>query len=210
MLRAGVDHSPWYAILAIGIGLTAMASVIPADATDPPAEPEEGETTAGEPDAGGDSGAVADAIHPDAVSPFLKRTYSTKPKKLWKALLEELPAAGYPPEEVEQDRRTVRTAFVDFDQANYVQPVADLPPRFGGGYTILQMLKVKSGKASIEAIVAPIEGGAELKLRARLLVQGLDRKRGIRVLTDRRSSGVIEAEFLARLESRQGLKRLPD
>ena len=164
MLRAGVGHFPWNAILAIAIGLTAMVSVIPADATDPPAEPEEGETAGVEPDVVGDSGAAAEAIHPEAVSPFLKRTYSTKPKKLWKALLEELPAAGYPPEEVEEDRRTVRTSFVDFDQANYVQPVADMPPRFGGGYTILQMLKVKSGKASIEAIVAPIEGGAELKL----------------------------------------------
>lgn len=204
MFQINPPRASWSAILPTAIGLAVMVAVIPAAGSDNPAPPPEGQ----ESEAPGETG--AGAIHPDAVSVFLKRTYTARPKKLWKALLGELPAAGYPPEEVDEARRTVTTSFVDFDQANYAQPVAEMPPRFGGGYTILQMVKVKLGKVSIEGIITPIEGGSELQLRARLLVQGLDRKRGIRVLTDRRSAGVIEGEFLARLESRQGLKRLQD
>jgi hypothetical protein len=218
MMEAEVGRFFRSAILVSGVlGMAILA----AGADDPPVPPDQGVTTGTDPagsmpaaDSGeqpdADTAADAEAIHPDAVSPFLRRGYAMKPKRLWKALLEELPAAGFPPEETDEDRRTVKTAFVDFDQDQHTHPVADMPPRFGGGYTILQMVKVKTGKVSIEAIVTPIDGGAELKLRARLLVQGLDRKRGIRVLTDRRSSGVIEAGFLARLEEKQGLRRIPD
>jgi hypothetical protein len=60
----------------------------------------------------------------------------------------------------------------------------------------------------MEAIVSKAERGSELKLRTRILVQGIDRRKGIRVLTDRRSSGVIEAEFLLRLEQALGLERI--
>jgi hypothetical protein len=206
--------------LALALGLGAL-SILPGAADDPP--PPSGEATGGSapdtegvpaseavPEPGPDAQSEDEAIHPDAVSPFLKRAYTTKPKRLFKVLIEELTAAGFPPEETDAEQRTVKTAFVDFDQDKHDHPVAEMPPRFGGGYHILQMLKVKTGKVSIEAIVAPVEGGSQLNLRARLLVQGLDRKRGIRVLTDRRSSGVIEAEFLARLEEQQRLKRIPE
>ncbi len=210
MFQIGPPRASWSAILPTAIILAVMVAVIPAAGFDNPAPPPEGPEGEGPGETETPGETESGAIHPDAVSVFLKRTYAARPKKLWKALVGELPSAGYPPEEVDEARRTVKTSFVDFDQENYAQPVAEMPPRFGGGYTILQMVKVKLGKVSIEGIVKPIEGGSELQLRARLLVQGLDRKRGIRVLTDRRSAGVIEGEFLARLESHQGLKRLQD
>jgi len=46
------------------------------------------------------------------------------------------------------------------------------------------------------------EGGAELKMRARILVMGLDRVKQVRVLVDRRSTGVIESDFIHKLEAR--------
>ncbi len=145
-------------------------------------------------------------INPDAVSSFITRAYEIKPKKLWKGLLETLQAAGYPPEEVDEKARRVKTSFVDFDEKNFSEPVAGEPPAFGPDYPILQLLKVREGKVSLEAVVALTDKGAALSLRARLLVHGLDRRRRLGVLTDRRSSGVIEAAILKTLEDRLGIK----
>jgi len=145
-------------------------------------------------------------INPDAVSSFISRGYGIKPKKLWKGLLETLQAAGYPPEEVDEKARRVKTSFVDFDEKNFPEPVAGDPPAFGPDYPILQLIKVREGKVSLEAVIAPTDEGSALSLRARLLVHGLDRKRHLRVLTDRRSSGVIEAALLKTLEDRLGIK----
>ncbi len=145
-------------------------------------------------------------IHPDAVSSFLTRLYTMKPKKLWKGLLETLQASGYPPEEVDETHRTVKTSFVDFQQKDYPEDVGEEAPEFGPSYRILQLRHVVEGKVSLEVIVAPGERGSALSIRARVLVHGLDRARRIPVLTDRRSSGVIEKEFLKKLESRLGLE----
>jgi hypothetical protein len=145
-------------------------------------------------------------IPPDAVSSFVTRSYRVKPKKLWKSLLETLQSAGYPPEDVDESARRVKTSFVDFDEKNFPQPVGGDPPEFTPDYPILQQIKVKEGKVSLEAVVAPADGGAQLSLRARLLVHGLDRRRRLRVMTDRRSSGVIETTIFKRLEDELGIK----
>jgi hypothetical protein len=147
-------------------------------------------------------------IAPQLVSPYQTRIYRIKPKKLWKALLEHLETAGYPPEEIDEATRTVKTSFVDFDQDDYSEQVTDPPPYLSPKYPILQMVRVREGKVSLEGVVEKEKGGAALRLRARILVQGLDRRQGIRVLTDRRSSGVIETEFLRRLEDGLGLVRV--
>jgi hypothetical protein len=147
-------------------------------------------------------------IHPDAVSPFETRVYKIKPKRLWKGLLEALEEAGFPPEEIDEGSWTIRTSFVDFKQSDYSEQVAGRPPLFGPDYQIYQKIPVVEGKVSLEATVSEKDRGSELRLGARLLVQGLDRRRSIMVLTDRRSSGVIESEFLAKLEEKLGLKRL--
>lgn len=149
-------------------------------------------------------------VAPEVQSPFQTRTYRARPKKLWKDLLEQLEAAGFPPEEVDDDRFTVRTSFVDFKQDDYSEAVADRPPYLSPRYPILQMVKVREGKVSLEAIIARKGRASELKLRARILVQGVDRRQGIRVLTDRRSSGVIESDFLLKLETALGLERIVD
>ncbi len=144
----------------------------------------------------------------DDLGPFLVRTYKIKPKKLWKELLETLQASGYPPEEVDEEAMSVKTSFVDFSQKTYAEEVAEPPPRLGPNYHILQMNRVLQGKVSLEVHVAPKERGAELRIRARILVQGLDRQKQIRVLVDRRSVGVIEGEFLIKLQETLGLERL--
>jgi hypothetical protein len=145
---------------------------------------------------------------PDELGPFLVRTYKIKPKKLWKGLLETLQASGYPPEELVEQEMSVKTSFVDFSQKTYSEEVAEPPPRLGSNYHILQMNRVLQGKVSLEAHVASKERGAELRIRARILVQGLDRQKSIRVLVDRRSVGVIEGEFLIKLQEALGLERL--
>lgn len=145
---------------------------------------------------------------PDIQSEFLSRTYKIRPAKLWKGLLEALAAEGFPPEESNQDTRTVKTSFVDFTQDKYPTQVAEPPMRLGRGYHILQMIKVKGGKVSLEAVVAPSRNGTELRVRARILVMGLDRVRRVRVLVDRRSTGVIESDFIHRLEERLGIEHL--
>jgi hypothetical protein len=149
-------------------------------------------------------------IAPQLVSPYQTRIYRIKPKKLWKTLLEHLEAAGYPPEEVDEATMTVKTSFVDFDQQDYSEQVTDPPPYLSPKYPILQMVRVREGKVSLEGMVSKEKRRSTLKLRARILVQGVDRRRGIRVLTDRRSSGVIESEFLRRLEDGLGLERILD
>ena len=80
--------------------------------------------------------------------------------------------------------------------------------RLGGSYHILQMIKVKQGKVSLEGVVTPTRKGTELRLRARILVMGLDRVRRVRLLVDRRSTGVIEADLIHRLETRLGIEHL--
>ena len=150
-------------------------------------------------------------IHPDAVSSFQVRAYRTSEKKLWKGLLQVLQEAGYPPEEVDAKGKRVKTSFVDFSSTDYSEEVADAAPRLGGDYHILQMSKVKLGKVSLEGVVSEGEHGASvLSLRARILVDGLDQRKRVRLLTDRRSSGVIESDFLRRLEDTLKLERQVD
>ncbi|HET8946061.1 MAG TPA: hypothetical protein VFQ07_03695 [Candidatus Polarisedimenticolia bacterium] len=147
-------------------------------------------------------------IHPDAVSSFQVRAYKTSEKKLWKGLLQVLQEAGYPPEEVDAKGKRVKTSFVDFSSKDYSEEVADAAPRLGGDYHILQMSKVKLGKVSLEGVITGGEHGASvLSLRARILVDGLDQRKRVRLLTDRRSSGVIESDFLRRLEDTLKLER---
>jgi hypothetical protein len=178
-------------------GATAADEPPPGDSAAPPADDATGPPGAGDPE-----------IAPQVQSPYHLRVYRIKPKKLWKGLLEQLEAAGFPPEEVDPESMTVRTSFTDFSQDDYAEQVADPPPYLSPRFPILQMVKVREGKMSMEAIVSKAERGSELKLRTRILVQGIDRRKGIRVLTDRRSSGVIEAEFLLRLEQALGLERI--
>lgn len=145
---------------------------------------------------------------PDIQAEFLTRTYKMRAARLWKGLLEALAAEGFPPEESNQDTRTVKTSFVDFTQDQYPTQVAEPPMRLGTGYHILQMIKVKGGKVSLECVVAPSRNGTELRVRARILVMGLDRVRRVRVLVDRRSTGVIESDFIHRLEGRLAIEHL--
>jgi hypothetical protein len=155
------------------------------------------------------SPATADpGIHPDAVSSFVVRAYTLGTKKLWKGLIQALTQAGYPPEEVDEKKRRITTSFVDFKAGDYSEAVADPAPRLGAGYHIMQMNEIKQGKVSLECIVSKGEGGGSvLSIRARLLVEGLDQVKKVRILTDRRSSGVIESDFMRRLEDELALER---
>jgi hypothetical protein len=124
-------------------------------------------------------------------------------------LLQALQEAGYPPEVVDAKGMRVKTSFVDFTAKDYSEEVADPAPHLGPNYHILQMSKVKLGKVSLEGLVTSGDkGAAVLSLRARILVDGLDQQKRIRVLTDRRSSGVIESDFMSRLEEALHLERL--
>ncbi|MBI1949865.1 MAG: hypothetical protein HYS34_00690 [Acidobacteria bacterium] len=176
----------------------------PAEAPPPPqAQPEAGEAP--------ESPAPEDAapeIPPENQSSFLTRIYKMRPGKLWKGLLSTLEAEGFPPEETSQETRTVKTSFVDFSQDKYPAQVAEPPLRLGRNYHILQMIKVKQGKVSLEGVVTHTREGTELRLRARILVMGLDRARRVRILVDRRSTGVIEADVIHRLEERLGIEHL--
>ena len=182
---------------------SAAAGETPANPPEPPA--------AGTPEAAPAAPpalAPAPDIHPDAVSSFQVRAYKTSEKKLWKGLLQVLQEAGYPPEEIDEKQKRVKTSFVDFSSKDYSEEVADAAPRLGGDYHILQMTKVKLGKVSLEGVVTEGEHGASvLSLRARILVDGLDQRKRVRLLTDRRSSGVIESDFLRRLEDTLKLER---
>jgi hypothetical protein len=145
---------------------------------------------------------------PEDLADFTVRTYKIKPRKLWKALLPALEAAGHPLEEVDEEGLSVRTAFVDFLQKSFGEQVAEPPRRFGPDFPVIMMKYVVEGKVSLEAIVSKASGGAALKIRARILVQGLDRRQKVMLMVDRRSSGIIEAEFLGKLEEELGLKRI--
>jgi hypothetical protein len=151
---------------------------------------------------------TAPESRPEDLADFTVRSYRIKPQKLWKALLPALEAAGHPPEEIDQGTMTARTSFVDFEQKNFGEQVTDPPRPFGPGHPVITMKRVAVGKVSLEAIVSKTRGGAVLKIRARILVQGLDRRQRIMVMIDRRSSGVIEAEFLRKLEDDLVLKRI--
>jgi hypothetical protein len=156
----------------------------------------------------GSEAPAAPGIHPEAVSSFVVRAYTLGSKKLWKGLIQALEKAGYPPEVVDEKKHRVTTSFVDFKAGDYSEAVADPPPRLGAGYHILQMNEIKQGKVSLECIITKGEGGgAVLSLRARLLVEGLDEVKRIRILTDRRSSGVIESDFMRQLEDDLALER---
>jgi hypothetical protein len=176
-----------FALTRGGAALAQVAPTPPSPGSEAPAEP---------------------GIHPDAVSSFVIRAYTIAPKKLWKDLVPALEKAGYPAEVVDEKKHRVTTSFVDFKSGDYSEAVADPPPRIGAGYHILQMNEIKQGKVSIECLISKGEGGgAVLSIRARLLVEGLDQVKRIRILTDRRSSGVIESDFLRRLEDDLALER---
>ena len=164
---------------------------------------------------GGDAGEGAQSeepaggqVPPELQSPYIVRIYKVRPARLWKGVLESLEAEGYPHEEVNLETRTVKTSFVDFKQDDYQLQVADPPQLLGGKYHVVQLLKVRQGKVSLESVVTPTKQGAELKVRARILVTGVDRVKRVRVLVDRRSTGVIESDFIHKLEARLGLEHL--
>src|SRR2546422_2485582 len=172
----------------------------PSPAVTPPADaPGEGQST------GEDSPAP---VPPEAESSFLVRVYKIRPAKLFKGLLEALAAEGYPPEEVDEKSQTVKSSFVDFKQADFELQVAEPPPRLSGSYHVMQLLKMKAGKVSLEGVVAQGKEGSELRMRARILVTGFDRVKQVRVLADRRSTGSIEADFIHKFEARMGLEHL--
>jgi hypothetical protein len=147
-------------------------------------------------------------IHPDAVSSYVVRTYRIKARKLWPELLRILEESGYSPEEVDDKARVVKTTFIDFEATDYSEETGEPAPRVSPDYPIIQMRSVKVGKVSIEARISRDEKGTVLAMRARILVQGLERVDRNLILTDRRSSGVIEADFLRVLEDSLKLERL--
>ena len=188
-------------------GAWSAGAAPPANAEDTPPPvlaPPAGASGEGQP--GGE--ANPEQVPPDAQSSYILRVYSIRPAKLFKGLLEALKAEGYPPEEVDEKSRTVKTSFVDFKQADFELQVAEPPPRLGGNYHVLQLIKMKAGKVSLEGVVAPGKDGSELRMRARILVTGLDRVKQVRVFADRRSTGAIEADFIHKLEARMGLEHL--
>src|SRR2546427_821876 len=103
---------------------------------------------------------------------------------------------------------SVAVARQEPPEGDYQLQVADPPQLLGGKYHVVQLLKVRAGKVSLECVVTPTKQGAELKVRARILVTGVDRVKRVRVLVDRRSTGVIESEFIHKLEARLGLDHL--
>ncbi len=144
-------------------------------------------------------------IEAASIGPYRVRHYEIRPKKLWKGLLEVLLQGGFPPEEVDEKKRIVKTSFVDFESKDYPGHVVELPDRRAIATGILQVARIRAGKVSFHAQVSKSPEGAELRIRARILGQGHDRVRAIPVLVDRRSTGVIESELIRRLESRLGI-----
>jgi hypothetical protein len=190
-----------------------LSGVLPASAA-PPANTEDTPSPAQTPPSDDSEGGQAASeaspsqVPPELQSSYLVRVYEIRPAKLYKGLLEALKAEGYPPEEIDERGRTVKTSFVDFKQGNFELQVAESPPRLSRSYHVLQLIKMKMGKVSLEGVVAPGKGGSVLRIRARILVTGLDRVKRIRVFVDRRSTGVIEADFIHRLEARMRLEHL--
>jgi len=147
-------------------------------------------------------------VPPEAESSYLVRVYKIRPARLFKGLLEALAAEGYPPEEVDEKSQTVKSSFVDFKQADFELQVAEAPPRLSGSYHVMQLLKMKAGKVSLEGVVAQGKEGSVLRMRARILVTGFDRVKNVWVLADRRSTGSIEADFIHKFEVRMSLEHL--
>lgn len=183
-----------------GASSESAAQSTPAPESAPPANPSNGEAQA--------QGSGASEAPPEMQSTYIVRLYKVRPAKLWKGLLESLKAEGHPPEELDETAHIVKTSFVDFKQDDYPLQVGDPPPTLGGGYHIVQMIKIRQGKVSLEGIVSPAKEGSELRMRARILVTGVDRVKKARVLVDRRSTGVIESDFIHKLEARLGLEHL--
>jgi len=196
-------------VLGQTAGSPSPAPPAPQASPTPQAEPPAGSATGGP---GQQEGLPTQGPPPQAPpqveSPFLLRAYRIRPGKLWKGLLDALREEGFSPEEVDDESRIVKTSFVDFKQESYQNQVADPPQQLGNDYHILQMIKVKEGKVSLEGRIAPGQQGTELRLRARILVMGLDRVHRVRVLVDRRSTGVIESGFIHKLEARMGIEHL--
>jgi len=189
------------ACLALVAGMALTQASVSAQNEPPPSPPaDEPSSESTTPDATG-------GIHPDAVSSFQVRTYHIRGKKLWEGLLRVLGESGYPPEEIDQKAMRVKTSFVDFQARDYSEAVAEAAPHLSATYRILQMNQVREGKVSLEGIVSKGDGGAVLSLRARILVQGLDQAKRIKIMVDRRSSGVIESDFLRKLEDTLELER---
>lgn len=147
-------------------------------------------------------------VNPDALADFQTRVYKIRKKKLWKGLLGALEKVGYPPEEIDEKARNVVTSFVDFEAIDFEGDVAEPPLRLGPKQHVIQLKEVRAGKLSLKAIIETGEGGTALKLRARILVMGIDRRQKIRVLVDRRSTGVIEAAFYDFLQEALGIEPL--
>ncbi len=189
---------PWLALVA---GMALLLSPVSAQDEKPAVPP------AGEPPAESASPDATAGIHPDAVSSFQVRTYHIRGKKLWQGLLRVLGESGYPPEEIDEKAMRVKTSFVDFQARDYSEAVAEAAPRISATYRILQMNQVREGKVSLEGIVSKGDNGAVLSLRARILVQGLDQAKRIKIMVDRRSSGVIESDFMRKLEDTLELER---
>src|SRR5213593_2181501 len=106
--------------LALGAFVCVLSGVRSADAT-PPAEDQSSQPPAVTPsppagisEEGQSTGEGSPApVPPEAQSSYLVRVYKIRPAKLFKSLLEALTAEGYPPEEVDDKSRTVKSSFVD-------------------------------------------------------------------------------------------------
>src|SRR5262245_47449235 len=70
---------------------------------------------------GGQSSSEGNALQPppDLQSSYVVRVYKVRPSRLFKGLLESLQAEGYPPEDVDESNRRVKSSFVDFKQGNF-------------------------------------------------------------------------------------------
>ena len=152
--------------------------------------------------------ATAPEMAPEMVAPFVVRRYDRRPKKVWKGLLQALSQAGYPPEVVDEESLSVTTSFVDFESKNFARSPADPPLPLGSRNYIITLKEVRAGKVSLRIEIGKVPGGSELRVRARILVEGLDRRQRVRVLTDRRSSGAVEEDLLMKIEAILGLKPL--
>ncbi len=149
-------------------------------------------------------------IDPGSIGPFRVRHYEIRSKKLWKGLLTALKESGFPPEEVDEKERFVNTSFVDFESKDYPGHVVEPPNLRGIDTNILMIGRIRAGKVAFQARVSNGPHGAELRIRARILGQGHDRRKGIPVLVDRRSTGVIESEFIKQLEARLDIKSVDE
>jgi hypothetical protein len=154
------------------------------------------------------SGSIEEGIDPDTIGPFRVRHYKIRQKKLWKGLLVALQRGGFPPEEIDEKGRSVKTSFIDFETKDYSEIVVDPPPRLGGDTHIMMRTAIRFGKVSFHAEVSKDADGTVLKIRARILCEGFDLRQRLRVLADRRSTGVIESEFLKELEADLGIAPL--